>query len=313
MKSVKSGFIALSLLVLSACGGGGGGSDSGTTKTTQPVSNPLGVTVGSTVSSVDESTSATVTLSYANANGAVQLSVGNYTGDFDAGDYTVTPDNANNSITINVGDVNVNGNLSFTVTGTDNSNSDTVNVSVSIVNTSVVSTIESLAVMTSSFESISGVSEGRKVLNRLNDLSVLTGVISQNTASARMQSVDSVLSQSAHAVLKERLESKDYAALYAGGMTELEINEAMAEVKANLPLYSAQLHGLIVTAQETLGAEVIPAFPEDSFYVDLENQSVSRFWMNPDMGEVVDGKYSFNSEYAYLTAILFPESQPCNQ
>jgi hypothetical protein len=314
MKLVKSGLIALSLLTLSACGGGGGSdSGGGSTNTVQPVSVPLSITVSSAVTSLNEGTSGTVSLSYLNENGAVKLSIGNYAGDFDSSEYTVTVDNTGNSITINMGDVNVDGDLSFTVTGTDNSKSDTVNVSVSVVNTSVFPAIETLTLISSSFENISQVSESRDVLERLNDLSVLMGIISKSTASDRMQSVDSLLNLSAYTVLKDRLESKDYASLYANGMTELEINEVVSDVQANLPLYSAQLHDLIVSVQESLGTELIASFPEDAFYVDIENQSVSRFWMNPAMGSIVDGKYSFNSEYAYLTAVLFPESQPCNQ
>jgi len=80
-----------------------------------------------------------------------------------------------------------------------------------------------------------------------------------------------------------------------------------------LALYSEGLYDLINEAQQSLGESIVAPFLENSFYVDPTKNSVSRFWMNPFMGEVVDGNYQFNEKYAYLEAVIFPETKDCNQ
>lgn len=305
-------FTALSAslsLFLTACGGSG---DS-VAKVTPPSPASLNITIDSNISSMEERTSGQIKLSYANVDGDVALSVNSIVSDLAIDQYSVTADNANKEITIVMGDVYMDGDLSFTVTGTDNSKTDSVNVSMSIINSSVVATIQKLSLLTSSLEDISGATESRKVLTRLTELSVLLGQTSSADANAQIDSVDALLDQTALVALKEKLVDKNYEILYASGMSELDIDEVMTEIKTNLPLYSANVYALIVSTQEALGHDFIPAFLNNNFYIDTDYQSVSRFWMNPEMGGVTDDKYSFNDEYDYLTAVLFPESQTCNQ
>lgn len=308
---MKHSITLLLVTTLAACGGGE--SSTNTTQEPVPAPAPLAITVNSSALVMDESTSTQVTLSYTNTDGEVNLTVDSFVSDFADEQYSVTANNTDKTITVNMGDVYIDGDLSFTVTGKDNSKTDSVNITVSVNNTSVIATLDKLTALTASFDSLSGKSETRKVLSRLNDLSLLLGVIEEPDALARIQSIDSALDESFYADLSSALKGQDHVALYEQGTDELALNEVLTTVELNLPLYSKQLYDLLVDTQHLLGEQIIPPFPENSFYVDIENQSVSRFWMNPAMGEVVDGKYSFNSEYAYLTAVLFPESQPCNQ
>jgi len=311
---------AISTSLITACGGGGGGSST-TTSTPVPVPEPvpvpvpeqLSINIDSSSITMDESSSNQIKLSYANTNGDVSLTLGSFVSDFSAEQYKVTADNTDKTITVDIGDVYIDGTLSFTVTGSDNSKTDSVDVTVSVSNTSVVKTLNKLAVLTASFDSISGESETRKVLSRLNDLSLLLGVITEADAFARMQSIDSALDESLYADLSNALKNKDHIAMYKAGTNELALIEILATIEQDLPLYSRPFYELIIDAQQLLGEQVIPPFPENNFYVDIENQTISRFWMNPEMGKIIDEKYSFNSEYAYLTAVLFPETQSCNQ
>lgn len=309
IRKIFTTLIAISTLSLTACGGGG----ESTPKAPPIPPAPLDIKISSSDLSIDESTSTQITLSYTNADGAVSLTVDDFISDFTSDQYTVTTDNTGKKITIEMGDIYVNGDLSFTVTGKDNSKSDSVNVTLSVINTSVVATLDKLTTLTTSFNSLSGVTEERNILSRLNDLSVLLGVITQSTASARIDSIDSLLDETAYLALSSALEQQDYAALYQAGTDEQTLNEVLASVELNLSLYSAQLYSLLIDAQQVLGEEIIPTFPDNGFYFDVENKTVSRFWMNPLIGQVIDGTYSFSDEYVYLEAVLFPESQLCNQ
>ena len=311
IRKIFTTLIVISTLSLTACGGGG--TAESTPKVPQPPSAPLNITVSASDLSVDESTSTQITLSYANADGDVSLTVDGFVSDFTSEQYTVNVDNVGKTITVVMGDIYVDGNLSFTITGQDNSESDAVNVTLSVVNTSVVATLDKLTVLTTSFNNLSGATEDRNILSRLNDLSVLLGVITESTASARMQSIDSLLDETAYSILSNALEQKDYSALYQTGTDEEVLNEVLTAVEKNLSLYSGQLYSLLIDAQQVLGDNIIATFPENAFYFDVDNNTVSRFWQNPSLGQVVDGSYSFNDEYDYLDAILFPESQLCNQ
>ena len=248
-----------------------------------------------------------------NANGDVILTVSDFSGDFEGDQYTVSADNANKQITVVMNDVYVDGDLTFTVTGTDLSNTDSVSVTLSVANTSVVPTLEKLSVLSATYDDILNVSEGRKVLGQLNEMAELLGLINESTSLARMQSINSLLNQSAAFVLADNLENNDYPTLYSEGMTELDLNRVLTAVELNLPLYSEDLYNLINEVQQSLGENLIAPFLGNSFYFDSTKNTVSRFWMNPSMGEVVDGNYQFSEKYAYLEAVIFPETKICEQ
>jgi len=300
-------------LVLFGCGGGSEG-DNSTTDTPAPIPAPqvLDVQVASTVSSMDENTSAQIILSYVNANGDVSLTISDFSGDFQSDQYTVTADNANKQITVVMNDVYVDGDLTFIVTATDSSNSDSVSITLFVANTSVVPTLEKLSVLSATYDDILNVSEGRKVLGQLNEVAELLGLINESTSLARVQSIDSLLNQTAGLVLTDNLENNDYSTLYSEGMTELDLNNVLTAVEYNLPLYSEGLYNLINEVQQSLGENLIAPFLGNSFYFDSTKKTVSRFWMNPSMGEVVDGNYQFSEKYAYLEAVIFPETKNCN-
>jgi len=303
-------------LVLFGCGGGSEG-DNSTTDTPAPAPTPapqaLDVQVASTVTSMDENTSVQITLSYANANGDVILTVSDFSSDFESDQYTVTANNANKQITVAMNDVYVDGDLTFIVTGTDSSNTDSVSLTLSVANTSVVPTLEKLSVLSATYDDILNVSEGRKVLGQLNEVAELLGIISESTSLARLQSIDSLLNQTAALVLTDNLENNDYPKLYSEGMTELDLNLVLTAVELNLSLYSEGLYNLIKEVQQSLGENLIAPFLGNSFYLDSTKNTVSRFWMNPNMGEVVDGNYQFSEKYAYLEAVIFPETKNCGQ
>ncbi len=301
-------------LVLFGCGGGSEG-DNSTTDTPAPTPAPqaLDVQVASTVTSMDENTSVQITLSYANANGDVILTVSDFSSDFESDQYTVTANNANKQITVAMNDVYVDGDLTFIVTGTDSSNTDSVSLTLSVANTSVVPTLEKLSVLSATYDDILNVSEGRKVLGQLNEVAELLGIISESTSLARLQSIDSLLNQTAALVLTDNLENNDYPKLYSEGMTELDLNLVLTAVELNLSLYSEGLYNLIKEVQQSLGENLIAPFLGNSFYLDSTKNTVSRFWMNPNMGEVVDGNYQFSEKYAYLEAVIFPETKNCGQ
>jgi len=300
-------------LVLFGCGGGSEG-DNSTTDTPAPIPAPqvLDVQVASTVSSMDENTSAQIILSYVNANGDVSLTISDFSGDFQSDQYTVTADNANKQITVVMNDVYVDGDLTFIVTATDSSNSDSVSITLFVANTSVVPTLEKLSVLSATYDDILNVSEGRKVLGQLNEVAEILGLINESTSLARVQSIDSLLNQTAGLVLTDNLENNDYSTLYSEGMTELDLNNVLTAVEYNLPLYSEGLYNLINEVQQSLGENLIAPFLGNSFYFDSTKKTVSRFWMNPSMGEVVDGNYQFSEKYAYLEAVIFPETKNCN-
>lgn len=301
-------------LVLFGCGGGSEGDDSTTdVLIPTPAPQPLDVQVASTMLSVDENTSSQIMLSYANASGDVILTVGDFSGDFESDQYTVTADNDNKQLTVVINDVYIDGNLTFIVTGTDSSNTDSVSITLSVVNTSVVPTLEKLSVLSATYEGISTVSEERNVLGQLNELAELLGLLNESTSLARMQSVESLLNQTAGIALADNLEDKDYPRLYSEGTTELALNEILTSVEVNLPLYSEEIFNLIKQAQLSLGDTLVAPFLENSFYLDTTKNTVSRFWMNPSMGQVIDGNYQFSEKYAYLEAVIFPETKDCNQ
>lgn len=301
-------------LVLFGCGGGSEG-DNSTTDTPAPIPAPqvLDVQVASTVSSMDENTSAQIILSYVNANGDVSLTISDFSGDFQSDQYTVTADNANKQITVVMNDVYVDGDLTFIVTATDSSNSDSVSITLFVANTSVVPTLEKLSVLSATYDDILNVSEGRKVLGQLNEVAEILGLINESTSLARVQSINSLLNQTAGLVLTDNLENNDYSTLYSEGMTELDLNNVLTAVEFNLPLYSEGLYNLINEVQQSLGENLIAPFLGNSFYFDSTKKTLSRFWMNPSMGEAVDGNYQFSEKYAYLEAVIFPETKNCNQ
>ncbi len=76
--------------------------------------------------------------------------------------------------------------------------------------------------------------------------------------------------------------------------------------------YLTPMSNLVSTTQNELGESIVASLAVDTAYLN-DNSVISQYWGNPKMGSINDdGEWQFSEQYAFLTALIFPETLTCN-
>jgi hypothetical protein len=303
---------AVTLAMVTACGGGGSSSDNVSEPPVQQL--PFSMSVTSGINQMQENESQSITLSYLNPKGAVALSVDSYNSDIPSTSYTVTADDGNKAITVTVNELTYDGTVNFVVTGTDsNGKTDSESISFPVSNPSALPKLEALDSIKSALPNILSAVQERSVLNALTELSRLTGDISEQEASTRISSVDSTFDIDKKSTIQTYVTNANWHEAYNNGdMDENTIDDAVSYLTDELNAYLTGINELLSMSQNDLTTAYLPDLPIGNFYIS-DDGVVSQFWGNPSMGSVnSEAVWQFNESYAFLTALIFPEIQTCN-
>jgi hypothetical protein len=319
MKNLRTLSIALTIsLGLAACGGGGGSTAKTPTPPTPPpvapvVITPFSMSVASTVSTLAENESGQITFSYKDASGDVTLTIDSYSSSAEESRYTVTGNGADKTVTISLNELIQDDTLSFVVTGKDGAgNSDTETITLSLTNPSVTDKITQLSTLSAAIPSALSGEQERRILNTLLDLGKLTKSITVSSANTRTLSIDDAFDPIKKSAIEAYIGENNWATRYnSKALNESDIDAAVIYLNDALVDYLASINTLLQATQTELTDTQIPAFSFGQVFLS-DDGALSQFWGNPEMGNDANGDWQFASNYAYLTALIFPQSQTCN-
>ena len=302
--------ILLSVLFLSACGGGGGDGSASNSSGSSFTPPSLSISAGAS-NPVTENSKGSISLTYQNASGAVSLAVSDIKTNVSSEAVSVKADSNQKSITVEVAELVHDGQVSFTITGTDASGkSDNASLTVSLTNTSVNPVLSELALLQTELPRLLDVTQGRAVLDTMNEVAVLSGAKTASEVAARLVETDADLK----AKLETALVGVDFSSRYSSGeLDESVLISVVDTALVDLAQYSQGVYAQVVEVQGKLGGSLFAPVAETArFTIDTNKATVSQFWGNDNLGSTLDGQWQFNQSYAYLDAIIFPESLPCN-
>jgi hypothetical protein len=153
----------------------------------------------------------------------------------------------------------------------------------------------------------------RELVRRLSALAVLTNPAYTGTESSlpdRFQ--QKVNAKGKQAAINSWLQSHagDVARYQSGAAEETALKAATAELMALLQAHGSTVDTVI---SDAVGANngVVPQIALGALLFDSSSKKLSRFIGNNSLGQYKDGKWQFNANYAFLTPIVFPETQTC--
>ena len=302
--------ILFSVLFLSACGGGGGDNSASNNSGSSVAPPSLSISAGAS-NPVTENSKGSISVTYQNASGVVSLAVSDINTNVSSAAVSVKADSNQKSVTVEVAELVRDGQVSFTVTGTDASGkSDNANVTVSLTNTSVNAVLGELALLQTELPNLLDVTQGRAVLDRMNEVAILTGIKTTSDVAAQSISTDPDLKTK----LETALVGGDFSSRYSSGeLDESSLISIVDTALTDLAHYSQGVYAQVVEVQGELGGNMFaPVTETASFTIDTDKSTVSQFWGNDRLGSTHGAQWQFNDSFAYLEAIVFPESLPCN-
>ncbi len=307
--NITSTIFITSLLV--ACGGGG----SSTTETNpSQVPPPFSMSISSSIEQMNENETANITLAYSNVQGNVTLSIDTDSSDIPTDTYTVTTNDTDKMVTVNLADLNYDGKVAFVITGTDGTGkTDLETISIEVSNPSVLPKLEMIESYQAGLAGILNADQERRILTSLLDLGVLTDTINQDVAGARIASVDTVLDNDLKVILETTVGIGKWRENYAAGnVYEDGIDSDILAANQQIRDYLTPMSNLVSTTQNELGESIVASLAVDTAYLN-DNSIISQYWGNPKMGSINnDGEWQFSEQYSFLTALIFPETQTCN-
>ncbi|MBE8168875.1 MAG: hypothetical protein HAW66_10970 [Shewanella sp.] len=297
MKLFTPTLLSLSVLLLTACGGGSG--DKAQKAKPKPA---FTMSAGSSALDVAESNTVTIPVTFSNASGAVTLSAVT-TNIANVGSVTVTAGGSNIDVTFNELDMNISHNL--VINGTDSSGSTaSTSITVNVENTSALPKINRYESIQESIDSLINVEDERSVMNAMLELSRMTATYSdEEYQTARFNF--------AQARVVSKVQHNDALMALVATETpssEIALDELIAQFDTAYSTFITPVNEQLIINQASLNA-LFPALNLNQLHVD-QNGITSQFFGNPSMGEGTP--FTFNPEYQFLHALILPASQSCN-
>lgn len=289
--SKLSSAIVLSTL-LSACGGEDAALE------TKP---QLSLVSSETQITLPESESSVIPLTLTNAQGEVKFSFEEVTGAVNTPAIKISVTN----VTFVSNELYQDREYRFKITATDSNQSKAgVFIDVSGVNTSAIVGVKMFNAHKENHDSLIAGSEGIVVASAMYRVLNTIGAISDKIYESNIATVNSItdIESEESVVLSEMINASI-------PVDEFEMNNALFSIEDKLSKRSGAINSVISGIQKQ-HSTIFPEMDLDGTFL-LRNGSVSQFYGNSQMGEGDESSFTFSDEYAFLNAVLFPESQPC--
>ncbi|NQZ87086.1 MAG: hypothetical protein HRT54_05840 [Colwellia sp.] len=155
----------------------------------------------------------------------------------------------------------------------------------------------------------------RNLVERLSQLASLINAEHSTANHASLQAhINSVTSNQAR-VGKFDIALLDLESLTSGyingEVSEIGLTQTMDSLVPAVEVYAEGAYEVINDAVlATIGT--VNAIPYNGVYISDDGAVISQFIGNQALGEFQQGAWVFGAKYAYLEAVVFPQSQPCN-
>jgi hypothetical protein len=315
----KMTLIVAAMLSLTACGGGGGaetstngsGSGSGSGATTPA---PLNVTKQAVTSSLKENSSFALTFAVSGAVGNIRVTDASVasastpvTGNAQVNGNTVT-------YVVNAGEAKLsNGQHTVTLQIADDSRSVTVTQPIVIENTSANARIEELTSLKASATTFSSLTEEKALFDKIGEVAKLVNpeylpneTTLKNKFAAAIADTESQTPLNGWIVKTENTLS-GYA---AGSVSEDELTRIAGDITAPLNARASKAN-VVINELLTYTTSVVPSLPVGTVFVGDKGVGISQFEGNSALGSYIDGVWSYNTAYKFMTAITAPELNTC--
>ncbi|MDZ7867974.1 MAG: hypothetical protein U5L02_02020 [Rheinheimera sp.] len=153
----------------------------------------------------------------------------------------------------------------------------------------------------------------RELVRRLSALAVLTNAAYTGTESTLLDRFQQeVNAKGKQAAITSWLQSHagDASRYQSGAIEETALKTSTAELIALLQAHGNTVDTVIGDAVSANNG-VVPQIALGTLLFDSTGKKLSRFIGNNSLGQYKDGKWQFNANYAFLTSIVFPETQTC--
>jgi hypothetical protein len=323
MTILKSSILLITLLTLSACGGGGDSSrpsnDSGNSGKNTPLPATLQITSEQIPSSFQELESEELTFNLQGVEGTLEVAV-EY-------DYLPQASSIETLISDSVVTLKVSiateemhnriSNVKVTIEDQRSTTNQSViwEGAIPIVNVSGDAEYERLNAVGQAAQAYADLSEERKLVDRLTQLAQLVDApIHGNQQIELINRIKQVTSNDEYSALLGEANSmlNKYSQQYLNGeMSETKLSEVTQSFEIAVEEYSHAAHLVIQEAIAATNGEVTQ-YEYQGTHLTRNNLKFSSFIGNQSLGEYQDNKWVFNSEYIFLEPIATPELEICN-
>ena len=284
-----------SIMLVSACGGGGG-SDTPTT-----VVKPFEASVSNVSTSLNESAKGTFTISTSNATSVVSGSMTLADASSDASIITLTKvSETSYSFTLADTDRDRPVTINWTAQdGTDITRQKSGSFSFTIVNSSFTEPLAHIQVLATNFERMVSLNEEKTLLSALRDITKVLGKDTTRLITSAEQTLDASAFTSAFETMSHNL-----TAYLNGQNNDMALQAQFAETLAQFNNYAAPYKRELNAHLTMLAEEGKTPLTAGDFYINAELDSVSLFVGNAALGEVQDNEWLFNDDVAYIGSLI---------
>lgn len=284
-----------SIVLVSACGGGGG-SDTPVT-----VVKPFEASVSDVSTSLNESANGIFTISTSNATGVVSGSMTVADASSDASMITLTKV-SETSYSFALADIDRDRTVTINWTiqdGTDITRQKSGSFSFAIVNSSFTEQLAQIQAFTTNYERMVSLDEEKTLLSALRDITKVLGKDTTQLIASAEQNQDASAFTSAFETMSHNLTT------YLNGQNndmalQAQFDETLAQFNNYAAPYKHELNAyLTILAEE----DKAPLTAGD-FYINTELGSVSLFIGNTALGAVEDNEWLFNDDVAYIGGLI---------
>lgn len=261
-----------------------------------------------------ENSSATIQFTFDGASGDVKATVEPTTSEQSITTKT-TLTNAGGTLEVTAGElVRANHELKLAVTFTDAAGQVQKRTQLfSLINATGAKLLEEFNQAYAAAPAFTELKPERELVRRLSALAVLTNSAYTGTESTlpdRFQ--QEVNGKGKQAVITSWLQSHagDAARYQSGAAEESALKTATAELMALLQAHGSTVDTVISDAVSATNG-VVPQIALGTLLFDSTSKKLSRFIGNNSLGQYKDSQWQFSANYAFLTPIVFPETQTC--
>jgi len=186
--------------------------------------------------------------------------------------------------------------------------------SISLVNPSGAEAIQTLTQMMASVPAFSALGTERELVRRLAMLAALSNPGYAQPESTLLTQFDNTLAaQGQQAALTEWLaaHAEDAVRYTSGALKESSVKDATTSLLTLLRSHAAVVNPVIAEAVAATNG-LVPTLALDAVTYDAASNKLSRFIGNSAFGQYQNDQWQFGSNYAFLTPIVFPETQQCS-
>jgi len=155
----------------------------------------------------------------------------------------------------------------------------------------------------------------RDLVQRLSQLASLVNAEHSTTNHASLQARFNSVTSNKDSIAKLNTALLDLEYLTSGYING-EVSEIGLSRTTNtlIPAIEAYAEGAYEVINDAAFATIgtVSTIPYKGVYISDDGTVLSQFIGNESLGEFHQGTWVFNEQYAYLEAIVFPQSQPCN-